>query len=44
LDDSRALNNNPKIICEYFRTLKEAIADKIEPKNTSWTKKGFFLG
>jgi hypothetical protein len=45
LDNSRALNNDPRIICDYFGIPKEVIAEfKIELEATTWTRKGLFLG
>jgi len=46
LDNSRALNNDPRIIREYFRILKEVIAEfKIKPENIyNMDEKGFLLG
>ena len=46
LDNSRALNNNPRIIREYFQVLKTAIDEfKIKPQNIyNMDEKGFLLG
>jgi hypothetical protein len=46
LDNSRALNNDPKIIREYFRVLKQAIQEfKIKPHNMyNKDEKGVLLG
>ena len=46
LDNSRALNNDPKIIRHYFQILKEAIGEfKIKPENIyNMDEKGFLLG
>ena len=46
LDNSRALNNNPRIIRECFRVLKTAIDEfKIKPQNIyNIDEKGFLLG
>jgi len=45
LDNNRALNNDPKIIREYFRVLKEVIDElKIKPQNIyNMDEKGFLL-
>jgi len=46
LDNSRTLNNDPKVIREYFRVLKQAIQEfKIKPHNIyNMDEKGFLLG
>jgi len=46
LDNNRTLNNDSKIIQEYFQVLKEAIDEfKIKPQNTyNMDQKGFLLG
>jgi hypothetical protein len=46
LDNSCALNNDPRIIREYLGTPKEVIAEfKIKPENIyNMDRKGFLLG